>query len=381
MRDARLDRMAQVIVHYSLNVKSGDLVWLLGELGGLSLFEAIYEEMMKAGAHVYSTFIPPGWEEIFYKHASDNQLRHTCPFLLHNASTCHKRVRLIAPANTRGLSSVDSRAQAMHSQSMQPILAQTLNRSALGELDWVVTLCPTAAGAQEGEMGIHEYEDFVFNAANLDEKDPVAFMQNQQKQQEKMIRFLEKKKELHFKTPAGTDLLVNVEGMRWMNSCGKRNYPDGEVFTGPNLNVPDGGINGVVRFTYPAIWQGTAVENVQLIFEKGRVVSATADKNEKFLQTIIAQDKGASTLGEIAIGTNYKIKKFTSNILFDEKIGGTFHAALGMGYPETGNCNQSALHWDMICDLRQGGTIEADGEVISKDGKFSHHDWPHDRSQ
>lgn len=376
MRDERLNRMAKVIVLYSLEVKAGNLVWMSGELPGLPLMEAIYEQLIRVGAHVKTTFLPPKWNEIFFKYASEEQLKRTCPFTLHEASFCDKRIRVIAPENTRALSHVDSKKQSLVSLASQPILSTVLNRSAKGELDWMVTLCPTPAGAQEADMGIKEYEDFVFQAGYLNYEDPVERLRQAEKEQARMIAFIEGKKELHFKTSDGTDLKVNIEGMVWKNSCGKRNYPDGEIFTGPNLNAKDGGVNGVVKYTYPAIWQNTIVEDIELTFEKGKVVNAKASKNETFLKTILTQDEGASRLGEIAIGTNYQIKTFTKNILFDEKIGGTFHAALGMGYPETGNRNQSALHWDMVCDLRQGGTIFVDGEVISKDGQFIFPDWP-----
>lgn len=376
MRDPRLTKMAKVIVHYSLNVKEGNLVQMNGEQAALPLMEAIYEEIIKTGAHVKTNVIPAGWDEIFFKYASSQQLMHTCPFILNEVSQCDKRIRIIGPTNTRSLSHVDSKKQALLSKANQPILSKLFSRSGESALDWVVTLCPTPAGAQEANMGSEQYEDFVFKAAHLDEEDPVAFMQKIEKQQQKMIEFVEKKKELHFKTPHGTDLKVNVDGMKWRNSCGKRNYPDGEIFTGPNLNAPDGGVNGVVHYTFPAIWQNKVVEGVKLTFEKGRVVDAKASRNESFLKAMLEQDEGASKLGEIAIGTNYKIETFTQNILFDEKIGGTFHAALGMGYPETGTKNQSALHWDMICDLREGGTITADGELLSKDGKFIFPDWP-----
>lgn len=376
MRDPRLNKMAQVITYYSLNVKPGNLVWMMGELGALPLMEALYEELIRAGAHVTTSFSPGGWDEIFFKNASNEQLKHTCPFNLHKASLCDKRIRVIGPTNTRGLSQVDSKKQALMTQSNQPILSKVFSRSGAGELDWVVTLCPTAAGAQEANMGIHQYEDFVFSAAHIDEEDPVAFMREIEKKQQKIIEFVENKKELHFKTPLGTDLYVNIEGMKWRNSCGKRNYPDGEVFTGPNLNASDGGVNGVVYYSFPALWQNKVVEGIKLTFEKGKVVEAKAARNEVFLRAMLEQDAGASRLGEIAIGTNFKIQDFTQNILFDEKIGGTFHAALGMGYPETGNTNQSALHWDMICDLHEGGTIEVDGELISKNGKFLSPGWP-----
>lgn len=376
MRDPRLTKMAQVIVFYSLEVKSGDLVLLSGEQQGLPLMEALYEACIQAGAHVKTTVIPAGWDEIFFKNAGEAQLQHTCPFALHEVQLCDKRIRVIGPTNTRGLSGTEAKKQAMLASANRPILSHVLERSAKGEMDWVVTLCPTPGGAQEGNMGIHAYEDFVFRAANLDEEDPVAFMRQVEKQQQLMVDYLQTKKELRFCTPNGTDLKVNVEGMKWKNSCGKRNYPDGEVFTGPNLHAVDGGVNGIVKYTYPAIYHNTLVEGVELTFEKGKVVNAKASKNLPFLKAMIEQDQGACRLGEIAIGTNYKIVDFTHNILFDEKIGGTFHAALGMGYPETGNTNQSGLHWDMIGDLREGGEIYADGELISKNGRFIFPDWP-----
>lgn len=376
MRDPRLEKMAQVLVHYSLGVKKKDKVLLIGELPGLALIEALYEELIRAGAFVKTNLIVPRFEEIFLKEATAEQLQFTSPFSLHEVSICDKRIRVLAPENTRALSHIDPKRQTMVSKASEPIMAKFMERSAKGELQWQVTLAPTAASAQEAEMGLAEYEEFVFRAAFLDLPDPIEALRRLEKSQARIIDFLKDKKELHFKTKAGTDLRVNVEGMRWINACGKRNFPDGEVFTGPNLNAVDGGINGVVRFTYPAIWQSTVVENVELVFEKGRVVKASATKNEKFLKAILAQDEGASTLGEIAIGTNYRVSKFTQNILFDEKIGGTFHAALGAGYPETGNSNKSALHWDMICDLREGGTIDVDGVLISKDGRFCFSDWP-----
>ncbi len=365
-----IKKMAQVLVNYSIGVKAGDQVWLMGDLEGLPLFEAIFEEVTKACGHTMLSLIPPRFEEIFFANASQDQLKHTPLDHLHNCEICTKRVRIIAPSNTRALSNVDPKKLAMGSHARGPILEKMMQRSAAGEVDWVVTLCPTQALAQEANMGFLEYEQFVYKAAHLDELDPVAYLRASQKKQQKLIDVLKNKKELHFQTSSGTDLRVNVENMVWINSCGKRNFPDGEVFTGPNLSAKDGGVNGVVRFTFPAIWQNTIVENVELTFERGEVVNAKASRNEHFLQTVLAQDDGAKRLGEIAIGTNEKITKFTHNILFDEKIGGTFHAALGMGYPETGNTNKSSLHWDMICDLREGGSITADGQLISKNGKL-----------
>lgn len=369
-------KLAKVLVDYSLEIKANDLVWMTGDLSGMALLEKIYEQLIEKRARVMSSLSVSKWDNFFLNHGTDKQLSQTSDMQLWAVKNCDKRIKILAYENTRAFSSIDPKKMTLLSQAMQPVLRETMDRASQGELDWVLSLCPTHASAQEANMGLSQYEEFVWRACFLDCEDPVGKWKALEEQQERVVAYLETKKELHFKTSLGTDLLVNIEGMKWKNSCGKRNFPDGEVFTGPNLKSQDGGVNGVVRYTFPAIMNHTLVEDVTLEFKGGEVVSAKAKKNESFLKTMIAQDEGAKRMGEIAIGTNYQIKTFTQNILFDEKIGGTFHAALGAGYPETGNTNQSALHWDMICDLSEGGEIFADGELISKNGVFVFDSWP-----
>jgi aminopeptidase len=249
-------------------------------------------------------------------------------------------------------------------------------------LRWVGTQFPTQAAAQDAEMSLRQYAEFVFSAGYLDQPDPVAIWQSIRDRQQRVVDYLTGKKTLRFRSANGTDLTVNVDGMTWINCAGESNFPDGEVFTGPNLDADDGGVNGVVHYSFPAVHHGREVHDIVLTFERGKVVKAQASKNQAFLEAMLDQDEGARRLGEIAIGTNYQITRYTKNTLFDEKIGGTFHAAVGAGYPETGNANTSGLHWDMVCDLRKdehgrgGGTIEADGEVFSKDGQFVFENWP-----
>jgi aminopeptidase len=245
-----------------------------------------------------------------------------------------------------------------------------------GKLRWCGTLYPTPASAQDAEMSLDEYEDFVFAAGHLDKDDPVAEWNRISASQQLVVDYLNGKKIVQFQAANGTNLTVNVEGMRWINCCGRENFPDGEVFTGPNLQAADGGVNGYIKYHFPAVHRGREVHDIELWFEKGKVVNARASKNEEFLVQMLDQDAGARFLGEIAIGTNYSIQQYTKNTLFDEKIGGTFHAAVGAGYPESGNSNESGLHWDMVCDLRRGGSITVDGEVISRDGKFVFPGWP-----
>ncbi|MCK6472797.1 MAG: aminopeptidase [Planctomycetes bacterium] len=376
MRDARLDKLADVLVNYSVAVKPGQLVRISGSPCAQALIEALYERVLKAGAHPLVRVGLDGIEEIFFKNASDEQLAYLPPMALEEIKTIDASIGLWSEFNTKELSSVDPKKQGKASAARKPIMEVFMKRAASGELRWTGTLFPTVSSAQDAEMGLHEYEDFVFEAGHLGKPDPVAVWKEIHERQQRVVDYLTGKKVVRFQAKNATDLTVNVEGMTWINCSGRENFPDGEVFTGPNLKAADGGVNGVVRYHFPAVYHGREVEDVELVFEKGRVVKASASKNQDFLTAMLDQDEGARGLGEIAIGTNYQIQRFTKNTLFDEKIGGTFHAAVGAGYPESGNSNESALHWDMVCDLRPGGTITVDGEVISRDGKFVFDGWP-----
>ena len=240
-----------------------------------------------------------------------------------------------------------------------------MERAAKKELKWTGTVYPTPAFAQDAEMSLREFEDFVYDAALVHEPDPIAAWQAVSRDQQRLVDWLADKREVRLLGP-DTDLTLSIAGRSWANCDGHENFPDGEVFTGP---VEDSA-QGQVRFSYPACIAGREVEDVRLWFEDGKVVRATAAKSEDFLVAMLDTDEGARYLGEFAFGTNQGLQRFTKNILFDEKIGGTIHMALGNGYPETGSENRSAIHWDMICDLRQGGEVWVDGELLAKDGQF-----------
>jgi aminopeptidase len=212
---------------------------------------------------------------------------------------------------------------------------------------------------------IEEYEEFVYGAILLDRDDPVAEWRAISQKQDEICRYLESKKSLHV-ISKDTDLRMSIEGRKWINCDCKMNVPDGEVFTTPIENS----VEGYIRFSYPGIFNGKEIEDIKLEFKEGKVVKATAAKGEDLLSALLDIDAGARTLGEFAIGTNYGIQKFTKNMLFDEKIGGTIHAAIGAVPAETGGTNQSGIHWDMLCNMSDGGEIYADGELIYKDGKF-----------
>jgi len=377
MRDPRVDKLAAVLVEYSTQIKAGQVVRLTGDPVAMPLLEALYEKLIQAGAHVLPRISPGVFGELFYHHASDDQLQYLSPIVQQEIETIDASIGIWADTNTKAMTSVDPKRQAMASTARKPLWKTFMTRAAEGELKWVGTQFPTDASAQDAEMSLREYEDFVFKAGLLDEPDPVAAWRKVAEKQQKLTDYLnDGRKEIHYKAANGTDLKVNIEGMTWINCCGRENFPDGEVFTGPNLDAPDGGVNGVVKYSFPAVHHGRECDGIELTFEKGICVDAKASKNQQFLQDMLDQDEGARKFGEVAIGTNYSITRYTKNTLFDEKIGGTFHAAVGAGYPETGNTNESGLHWDMVCDLREGGTICVDGEVISRDGQFIFEGWP-----
>lgn len=377
MRDQKLDRWAEVLVCFSLGVQKNQTVFVVADLGARPLLEAVYERLILIGAKVEVMVLYRELNEFLLKNGSDEQILFTPLARLTGVKAYDHYLFLGAISNSKMLSGIFPERQKLAALANKPIVDVILERSAKEEMRWCVTMYPTPAAAQEAEMGNIDYENFVLNAGFLCDESPASSWRALEQQQANLIRCLENKKELRFQNSEGTDLKVNIENMKWVNCCGRINFPDGEIYTGPNLKASDGGVNGVVRYSLPTIYRNVEICDIELVFEKGMVKHAKAAKNEHFLLEMIAQDPGAKFVGEIAIGTNYRINKGVKDILFDEKIGGTFHLALGKGYPETGNTNESALHWDIIFDMRQGGSIHADGELISKNGKFVHSDWPH----
>ncbi|MBI3998334.1 MAG: aminopeptidase [Armatimonadetes bacterium] len=365
MRDPRLAKLAQVLVHYSLKVRPGQLVRIAGPAVAAPLIVEAYREALAAGAHVYTRVGVDGLDELFFKQASEEQLRYISPLTLQEIETIDADLGIWANYNTRSLTGVEPRRQAIRREATREVSRRYLERAARGELQWVGTQYPTYADAQDAEMSLAEYEDFVFGAGLLDRPDPMAAWEQVHLAQERIAKFLETKDELHLGGPH-VDLTVRVGGRKWINAAGENNFPDGEIFTGPVETAT----RGLVRFSFPAIYGGREVQGITLTFQEGRVVEATAEKGEEFLRAMLDVDAGARTLGEFAFGLNYGITRFTRNILFDEKIGGTVHMALGSAYPETGGVNTSGLHWDMICDMRADTEVRADGEVIYRNGKF-----------
>jgi aminopeptidase len=364
--DPRVEKLARVLVHYSLKLRRGQLCRIGGAALAAPHIAAAYREALLAGAHPTVRVSVEGLEEIYYKTATDEQIRFVSDLDRKELDTLDAELRFLGAYNTRSLTRVDPGRMRMRREATRDLTQRFMERASHGELRWCLTQAPTQADAQEAEMSLAEYEDFVYTAGHLDRDDPVSAWEKVARDQSEIASHLDKIKTFHITAP-GTDLTVSTAGRHWISAAGEHNFPDGEVFTGP---VEDG-TRGTVHFTFPAVYSGREVTDVRLIFKGGRVTEATAGKGEDFLRQMLDIDEGARRLGEFAFGLNYGIQQWTRNILFDEKIGGTLHMALGVAYPETGGKNTSGLHWDMILDLRANGAeVSGDGETIYKDGRF-----------
>jgi aminopeptidase len=372
MRDPRLARLADVLVSYSVGVTKEQVVRISGPPVGQPLVVELYRAVLAAGGHPVVRMAPEELEEVFLKHGSDDQLRFVNPIQKFEYERIDASIGLWGEENTKALSNVDPKRIGLNQAARKPLLETFMKRSAEGKLRWVGTQYPTQGAAQDAEMSLAEYEDFVFSAGKLDRPDPVAAWKAVSERQQRLTDFLNGKRDYRVVAANGTDVTLSVAGMKWINCDGHHNFPDGEVFTGPVVDS----VNGTIRFSFPAVHHGREVDGVRLVFRNGKVVEASADKGEEFLVSMLDTDAGSRFLGECAIGGNYDITRYTKNTLFDEKIGGTVHFALGAGYPETGNKNESGLHWDMVVDLRKGGFIEVDGVKVNVDGKFTREGFP-----
>ncbi len=358
-------KYAKVLVEYSTNVKKDDLVIISSDVQAKPLILAVYEEVLKKGAHPIVKLGLEGQREIYFKNASDEQLAFIDPFIELEYDKADKFISIGAPYNTKNMAKIMPERLAKRSAATRHLSVKMLERAAEGSLSWVICDFPTNALAQEAKMSIFDYEEFLIKACYLQLDDPVAKWREIGENQQKIAERLNLVKKLRI-TGEKTDLTLSTEGRKWINCCGSNNFPDGEVFTSP---VEDSA-EGEIYFDFPAIYRGNESQGIYLKFEKGKVVNASAEKGEDFLKKMIATDEGASFLGEMAFGTNDMISEVTGNILFDEKIGGSIHLALGSSYPETGGKNQSGLHWDIIKNMKENSRVYADDKLIYENGKF-----------
>ena len=365
MRDLRYDRLAELVLDHSLGLKAGEVLRIEAEAVAAPLILPLHREAIKRGAHAYAALDLAGLNELLVAHGSDEQLEFVSPIELREMDTIDAAISIWSETNTRSFSRADPDRRQRQIAAQRQVAIRRRDRVTRGELRWCGTLCPTNAHAQDAEMSLDDYEDFVFRACHVLDDDPVGHWRRIGEQLQARAAELGSVRELHI-AGDGTDLTVLVEGRKWRAAHGRQNVPDGEVYTSPVEN----GINGTIRFAFPAVFSGREMDDVRLRFEHGRVVQADAAGGEAYLKSLLEMDEGASGVGEIAFGLNYEIDRFTRNILFDEKIGGTMHLALGMGFGDLGGLNRSALHLDLICDLRKEGEVRADGELVWQAGRF-----------
>jgi aminopeptidase len=365
MKDQRIEKVADIIIDYSLKPLKGEKIAIRSPYIAEPLVLALYERLIDSGAHAIIRAEMPTAHPLYYSKSSDEQLKYIWEPTKWYIENLDAQIDILADHNTRYLSRVDPDRRVIASQARKDLINTSMRRTAEGEFRWTLTLFPTEAFAMEAEMSLPEYEDFYFGACLLNEPDPVKAWEEVAARHARLIEWMQGRKEVHIEGE-GTDLYLDVTDRTWVPADGNMNLPDGEIFTGPVEN----GTRGHISFSFPAIFYGVSVLGARLEFEEGRVVDATADKNEEYLIKTLDTDAGGRIVGELGIGTNYGIKDFTGEILMDEKIGGTVHIAMGASYPETGGKNESSVHWDMVCDLRKGGRISVDGDTLMEDGKL-----------
>jgi aminopeptidase len=362
MHDIRIDRWAHTLVHYCLSLKEGDNVSIHATSLAAPLVEAVYREVLRAGAHPLPFVTLEHLDEILLQEANARQIEQSYQLLSALAPRIDARLSILSQGNTKALTNVDPVRSSQRSQ------AYAQARAAMGEKEdfrWALTLYPTVGYAQDAEMSLHDFEEFVFNVCFLNDEDPSARWRAVSIEQQRLVDWLEGRKQVHIAGP-NTDLRLSIDGRVFINSDGKRNFPSGEFFTGP----VEQSAHGVIQFDVPSSHNGRTIEGVRLVFREGKVVEASARQGQEYLEYMLELDSGARYLGEFAFGNNPGVIRATKNTLFDEKMGGTIHLALGNSYPETGGLNISALHWDMVCDLRQQGEVWIDDVLFLKDGKI-----------
>jgi len=353
MADERIKKIAEILVDYSIDLKKGDNVVINAQYEAKDLIIEIYKRIIQKGGLARININIPGMDYNYYRFASEEQLMVFPEVNRFEAEKCDSYIRIGAESNTKEMSTIDPKKMSSRRKILKPI------SDIVHKKKWVIFDFPTNALAQDAEMSLDEFEDFVYSACIKDWK-------TESKKQDKLKAIIDKGKTVRI-VGKDTDLTFSIVGRKGVKCDGKYNMPDGEVFTSP----VDDSANGHIAYSFPAIYMGKEVDGIKLWFKEGKVIKATAEKNEDMLKAMLDTDEGAKRLGEFGIGVNYEVKRFVKQILFDEKLGGTIHLALGESFPEALGKNKSAIHWDMIKDLRDGGAIYVDGKCIQKDGKFT----------
>ena len=371
MEDPRIHRLAQTLVRYSVGVRPGDKVVLSCQgsiVAAVPMLTELFREVVRAGGHPHVMLGQTGteeWGHFFFADATDEQLAYVDPTMDLVARAFDCDITILSSQNTRSLAAVDGARRSARKRAYKEVMATYLVRAAKGDLRWVVAGIPTPAYAQEAQMSLPDYEDLFFSAVYADTEDPVAKWKAMEETNRRIIDALKGARSIRVKGP-DVELSFSVEGRAFVSDHGHFNMPDGEIFTGPVEDT----LEGSLRSTFPTVFADTAYGEISLEFEHGKVVSAKAESNQDKLTALLDTDEGSRRVGEFGIGTNDGINRFTGNILFDEKMAGTVHFALGHGYPETGSTNDSAIHCDLLCDMRDHGRLIVDGTVRYDSGQF-----------
>jgi aminopeptidase len=366
VRDPRYDRLAELVLDHSLRLQAGEVLRIEGDAAAAApLVVPLHREATKRGAHAYTALELGGLKEILVEHGSDEQLDFVSPIELREMDAIDASITIWSESNTRSFTRADTDRRQRQLTAQRQVAIRRRDRIASGEHRWCGTLSPTEGHAQDADMSLEDYEDFVFRACHVLDDDPVEHWRQVGERLQARAEELSSVRELRI-VGEDTDLTAVVDGRIWRAAYGRQNVPDGEVYTSP----VETGVNGTIRFGFPAVFGGREIDDARLVLENGRVIAAEAAGGEEYLRSLLEIDEGANGVGEIAFGLNYEIDRFTRNILFDEKIGGTMHLALGMGFEALGGQNRSALHLDLICDLRREGEVYADGELVWRNGQF-----------
>ncbi len=358
------EKYAELLVHYSLELRQGEKLLIVSTPLAEPLILEVFRKALRVGAHPETWISLNGVTRALYDEGNEGQLVHVSPLFSYAVEHYQAFLTIRAPYNVKELQAVDPEKKRISSSAEGAMKRVFRDRAAAGSLKWTLCEFPTDSQAQECGLSRRDYESFIFSACFLDQEDPGSHWLKMREGQQRVVDLLNGRKNFRYRGP-DTDISFSTTGRRWINSDGKRNMPSGEIFTSP----VEESVEGHIRFSDPGIYMGQEVEDVRLWVEKGRIVRWEAGKGRELLDQIL-RVSGADRFGEAAIGTNKGIERFTRNMLFDEKIGGTVHMALGSSYAEAGGGNESAIHWDLLADMRRGGEIFADGEVIYRNGEF-----------
>jgi aminopeptidase len=368
MSDPRLENLAKTIVQYSTRVQPGDRVAIRGfplTAAATPLINSITREVLQAGGYPHLLMTPPNYRKLLSKNANNAQLTYINPFQQMIMEEFEVDIRVSSVENTKSLTGLDVDRMNTVRSAYYGLVQTWFKRSDQGSLRWLTTRYPTAAYAQEAEMSLQEYEDYFYSSCFSDLDDPLQAFEGMSTEQNAIVELFKGGDKVKISGP-DIELELSVKGRDFIRCIGKRNLPDGEIYSAP---IEDS-VNGWVHFSYPCIYQGIVVEGVEIVFNQGKAVEVRASNNQDYLRKTLQADDGADRLGEFGIGLNHAIDRFTGDMLFDEKIAGTIHLAFGAGYPKSGSENRSAIHWDMLVDLREDSEITLDGDLIYEDGKF-----------